>query len=117
MRGPNVMIYRWIFSLLILATMTIAMSAAAVERKPMPAFHVIAASGTEVASDRLSTSERWLLIYVTPGSVACERLLRALDGWSPLRLSARAVVVVGGSRASIEANVRPLLGASATTPI
>jgi hypothetical protein len=76
--------------------------------KPLPAFATVSASGAVVTSDRLNAAERWVLVYVVPGTVACDRLLRALDEWTAGDGS-RIVVVAAGPATVIEASVRPLV--------
>jgi len=86
-------------------------SISAIDGRLLPRVTVISTGGAPVASDRLSSSDRWLLIYVAPACVSCQRLLRALDGWHLPQVSERVVVVVRGSREAIDTEVSPMLSA------
>lgn len=90
----------------------VAVSAAA-DRRPLPAFSVVTPAGVPTVSTQLGGSGRWLLIYVKPHCVSCDRLLTALDTWGVLQQgAARVVVVVADSPESLEARVRPLMATS-----
>jgi len=110
-----------IAAVLVLASAMTTGFAAAADRKPLPAFTVVAANGARVAGDRLIASDRWLVIYVTPACVPCDRILRALDGWALSQLAQRTVVIVGsagGADIGDASAVRSSLGpALATMPI
>ncbi len=96
----------------------IALGSASVsaERHPLPAFTVVAADGVPAASSQLGGPGRWLLLYITPGCVPCDRLLTSLDAWGVLQQGAgRDVVVVDGSGESVEARVRTLMPTSGST--
>jgi hypothetical protein len=85
--------------------------AADAQQRPLPAFTVTTAPGVAASSGQLNDAARWLLVYVTPESVASERLLRSLDDWAALD-GARVVIVAAGE-ASISPQVRSLLPTSA----
>jgi hypothetical protein len=73
-----------------------AASAAAQQGRPLPAFAVASATGTAVSSAQLNSTDRWLLVYVEPGSVAGERLVRSLDEWAAAADGVRVVVISAG---------------------
>jgi hypothetical protein len=69
--------------------------AAAEKGKPLPAFDLVAADGRTVSSSALSQEQQWLLVYVTPGCLPCDRLVKALGEWRSPLADARTVLVVG----------------------
>lgn len=99
---------------LLLMAMAFGSASAAADRRPLPAFSVVTPAGAPVASSQVSGTGRWLLIYVKPHCVPCDRLLTALDTWGVLQQAgaARVVVVVADSPESLEARVRPLMPTS-----
>ena len=104
----------------IVLTLVIAIAfgsaSAGAERRQLPAFSVVAADGVPAASSQLGVPGRWLLVYITPGCVPCDRLLTSLDGWGVLQQGAgRAVVVVDGSGESLAARVRTLMPTAGNT--
>ena len=52
--------------------------AVAAEQRVLPAFEVEAAEGQTVSSELLSIDAQWLMVYVSPGCAACDRLLELL---------------------------------------
>lgn len=88
--------------------------AVAQDNRPLPPFEVASSAGALVQSDRLTASARALLVYVTPETVASDRLLRAIDAWTGVD-AARIVVIANGPAASIDARIKPQLGASSTS--
>src|SRR5262249_38969626 len=94
-------------------TMTASVAAAA-DRKPLPAFTVSGTDGTRIDSAALFATGRRLVIYVTPACVACDRLLRSLDGWGGSQLAEHAALIVGAAPESVE-TIRPLLGPTAAS--
>jgi hypothetical protein len=84
--------------------------------KRLPTFTTVSSSGATVTSDRLSAAERWLLIYVMPGTVVSDRLLRALEGWS-VADGSRVVVIAAGAASVIDATVRPVLANASSAAI
>lgn len=99
--------------LLLFIAIAFGSASAAADRHPLPAFSVVTSAGVPTASSQLGGSGRWLLVYVTPLCVPCDRLLTSLDAWGVLQQSAdRAVIVVAGSRESLEARLRPLMPTS-----
>jgi hypothetical protein len=67
------------------------------ERRPLPAFSVVAPTGVSVASAQLSTESHPLLVYVVPDCRACDRLIAALIDWQPTLPANRLVVIIGAS--------------------
>jgi hypothetical protein len=65
--------------------------------KPLPSFTVVATDGRSVQSAALSEERQWLLIYLTPASPRCDRLLKALAEWRSPQLDARTIVIVHGT--------------------
>jgi hypothetical protein len=86
---------------------------AAQQHPPLPAFTAVAASGVAVTSDRLNAADRWVLVYVVPGTVVCDRLLRAVDEWT-VSDGSRVVVVAAGPAAVLTESIRPLLTGSSS---
>ena len=85
--------------LIVLCAGTDVMHAA--QRKPLPAFQLLAADGRATTSQALSDDEQWLIVYVTSACPACDRLLDAIaERQSPLAIP-RAVVIVGGDPATL----------------
>ena len=78
--------------IVLLATAVAPMHAG--EQRPLPAFTVVAPGGAAAPSQQLSTEQRWLLLYVTPGCRSCDQLLASLKEWHTPQLAARTVVVV-----------------------
>src|SRR2546426_7390341 len=74
-----------------------ASALAAGEQQALPAFDLVSADGAAVASSRLSTAPRWLLVYVTPDCRSCDRLVAAVIDWQRTLPPNRIVFVVGGS--------------------
>jgi hypothetical protein len=68
----------------------------AIERKPLPGFQVLASNGGAVTSQQLSQQPKWLIVYVTTGCPACDRLLDAIKAWQSPQLQVRTVLLVGG---------------------
>ena len=64
----------------------------------LPAFDLVSPAGAIVASAKLSTEARWLLIYVSTTCGSCDRLLSALEQWRPTLPNGRIVIVVRGAR-------------------
>lgn len=93
------------------ASLLSATAAGAQQSRPLPAFTVASSAGAAVPSDRLNAAERWLLVYVAPDAVACDRLLRSLDAWVGAD-AARIVVIVAGRSGAIDTSIRPLLPVS-----
>jgi hypothetical protein len=85
-------------------------AAVAQQHRPMPAFGVVSSGGALVRSEALSSSRRWLLVYVAADTVPGDRLLRAIDTWGVD--TARVVVLTSGDVASIAGRIRPLMPAS-----
>src|SRR5687768_534340 len=78
---------------------------AAIERKPLPAFPVVALDGNEIASDTLTSEGKWLLVYVQPRCAPCDTLLRAIDAGHEPGVAGRMIVVVGGADAAATAGM------------
>jgi hypothetical protein len=74
---------------------------AAIERKPLPTFPLVALDGTDVASDRIVRDGKWLLVYVRPACIPCDTLLRTIDPGTDPGLADRLIIVVGGDNAGI----------------
>ena len=83
--------------LLTLAFTCAATVASAAERRPVPPMTLVDATGASVTSASLSPESQWLLVYVTPGSPAADRLISAMKGWE-LGTSLRKVVFVVDAR-------------------
>jgi hypothetical protein len=66
--------------------------------RALPAFKVTSSAGAEVSSSDLSARDRWLLVYVAPGSRTCDALLNALRDWKTPALIDRTVILVGAER-------------------
>ena len=90
--------------------------AAAQGSGPLPAFTVVTPAGQAVDSGHLTTSERWLLVYVSPASVASDRLLPALEEWASAD-GARVVIVTAGPAVSIDTHVRARLSTQSLTAV
>ena len=71
-------------------------AARAIERKPLPAFTLSDASGAAVESAALVHQGTWLLIYVRPGCLPCQSLLKSVKLDRAPLLPSRIVVIVGG---------------------
>lgn len=69
--------------------------AAAIERKPLPAFSITALDGTEATSDSLVADGQWLLVYLQTGCSACDTLMRAVVQ-ERTELASHMVIVIGG---------------------
>jgi hypothetical protein len=76
--------------------------ARASEKRPLPAFEVVAPDGAVVASAQLAPPGKWLLIYVTPTSLASARLLTSMKQWETPAMAARTVVVIGAPLATAQ---------------
>jgi len=102
-------------SLAAVAALTLGFQAAlhsAQDRKPLPSFQVVAGSGTIVDSRSFSSADRLLFIYVTVDCPSCDRLIKALEGWSSPQLIARTVILVGAGRESAQSYIERTLPAS-----
>jgi len=86
-----------------------ARHAAAADPPAMPAFKVTSPAGATIASADLSAFDRWLLVYVTPGSRASESLVESLREWKTDDLIERTVILVGGEREQAVAMMKTLL--------
>jgi hypothetical protein len=73
-------------------------AARAIERKPLPSFTLSDASGTTTASAALVRQGTWLLIYVQPGCVPCQTVLKSVKLERAPLLPSHIVVIVGGIR-------------------
>lgn len=69
----------------------------AIEQRPLPAFVLSAADGTEAPSAAMVREGKWLLVYVTPSCRTCEGLLRDMARWESAALPGATVIVVGGA--------------------
>jgi len=92
--------------LALLASAVAVAAAGGQEKRPLPAFHVVALDGAAVASSQMGPSGQWLLIYVTPTSAASARLLGGMKAWETPDLDLRTVVVVGAPVADAAAFAR-----------
>jgi hypothetical protein len=84
-------------ALFVVCVMSVGARSGADERKPLPAFTVVAGTGVSVASSQLSTEPRPLLVYVAPDCRACDRLIAALIDWQPTLPANRLVIIIGAS--------------------
>jgi hypothetical protein len=66
------------------------------QTRTLPEFVVVSERGERVTGGTLSMEDRWLLLYVSPDCVSCDRLLSGLAEWQIPQLGARTVVVIGG---------------------
>ena len=92
-----------------LAALLGATSAKAIERRPLPAFRVVAPDGTVVSSSKIPVPDKWLLLYVAPGCQSCDRLLAAFKSWQSPQLVQRTVIIVGGQVASAQTYLQQAL--------
>jgi hypothetical protein len=74
-------------------------AASAIERKPLPPFTLSDASGAAVESAALVRPGTWLLIYVRPGCLPCQSVLKSVKLDRAPSLPSHIVVIVGGIRA------------------
>jgi hypothetical protein len=84
------------------------------EQTALPAFDVASPQGAIVHSTGLSGEPRWLMIYVSPGCLPCDRLLAALAKWQSTMVTERLIVVVAADAAAAE---RYAAAQMAATPI
>lgn len=91
-----------VWTLIILLAMAIA-PLEAQQQRPLPAFTVVAPGGAAAPSQQLSTEQRWLLLYVTPGCPSCDQLVASLKEWHTPQLAARTVIVVRANAADAAA--------------
>ena len=84
-------------ALFVACVMSVGARLVADERRPLPAFTVVAPTGVSVASAQLSTEPHPLLVYVVPDCRACDRLIAALIDWQPTLPANRLVVIIGAS--------------------
>lgn len=70
---------------------------AAAEKRPLPALTLVGANGATLTTAALSPESQWLLIYVTPGAPATDRLIEAMKTWE-LGTGLRKVVFVIDAR-------------------
>lgn len=82
---------------------------ASAQQGGLPAFSVHTPDGREVPSSALTTEQKWLLVYVSPGCRACETFMRALPGWQSPALLSRLVLVVGGKTPQAQAWIQKTL--------
>lgn len=69
------------FVLLALACVLTATQAEAAEKRFLPPLTLVRATGETVTTAALSSEPQWLLIYVTPGAPAADRLIEAMKAW------------------------------------
>jgi hypothetical protein len=69
------------------------------EQPSLPSFRVVGPDGAATDSQTLGVAERWLLIYLVPGSEDGGRYLRSLKRANNPALSARSLLLVGGDAA------------------
>ena len=79
----------------ILAMAGLVAGLAATERRPVPAFPLTLLDGTQTSSSAEVGGGTQVLVYVSPGSPASDRLLRGLKQWDSAALRARTLVVLG----------------------
>jgi len=91
-----------VWSLIVLMAMAVV-PLEAQQQRPLPAFTVTAPGGAAAPSQQLSTEQRWLLLYVTPGCRSCDQLLASLKEWHTPQLAARTVIVVRANAADAAA--------------
>ena len=60
------------------ALVVLAAGTGAAADRPLPAFHIVSATGQPVASADLGDAGRWLLVYTRPQCAACDQVLRLL---------------------------------------
>jgi len=88
--------YSWITAFLS-AFIVLLPRAGAMATMPLPDFEVTALDGRVVGSKHLSSSPKWLLIYVQPNCSPCKEVFRALErNESQPDLSGKIIVLVGG---------------------
>jgi hypothetical protein len=104
-----------VWSLLVLLAMAVApVEAREQQQRPLPAFTVMTPGGAPAPSRQLSTEQRWLLLYVSPGCRSCDQLLAALKEWHTPQLAARTVIVVRANPADAAEFVASRLPAEAS---
>ena len=85
----------WIAAAISLALLC-GVAVSAIEKRPLPAFDLIAMDGNSVVSTSLVKQGKWLLVYGQIGCVSCDALFRAIDAKDQPLLPERMVIVVGG---------------------
>ena len=86
-----------------LVASTLAVSA--IERKPLPAFKLMAIDGREIVSTALVRDGKWLIVYVQSGCDPCNALLSTIAATEQPMVAQRTVVVVGGANAAAVAKM------------
>jgi hypothetical protein len=86
----------WAVALLVFALSAGAVRA--IERRPLPPFTLSDASGAAVESATLVRQGTWLLIYVRPGCLPCQSVLKSVKLDRAPSLPSHIVVIVGGIR-------------------
>jgi hypothetical protein len=85
------------------ALVAAAVTVAAIEQRPMPAFEVVNAAGAVTPSAGMAQAGKWILVYVTPECRSCQRLFTAMEEWNSGPLNAATVVLVQGDHAAVRA--------------
>lgn len=71
-----------------------AAAAAAIERTTVPAFVLTDMAGQTIASDQLTRTENWLLVYVGSDCAACDAVLSTVDQDDAGSLPAKMTIVM-----------------------
>ena len=69
-------------------------TALAIEEKSVPAFSVVRGDGAAIASTALTDVNQYVLLYLVPGSKACDSLLAMLSDPESPELAKRVVIIV-----------------------
>ena len=97
----NITVDRKARALLLIAFMWCALTPSRIvasEVKPLPAFNVTALDGSTVASDKLATDSKWLLVYAEASCRTCEQLYDAFrQEESNTNQNVKVIVIVGGA--------------------
>jgi hypothetical protein len=78
-------------------------------RRALPDFTVVSPTGAPVGSASLSSEDHWLLVYVGPNCIGCDRLLATFPEWQIRDLAARVVIVVDGDLKAARSYMEPRL--------
>jgi hypothetical protein len=77
--------------------------------RALPAFSVRSSTGTVVQSSQLSTEHQWLVVFVSPGCVPCNRFLARLGDPQIPTLADRVIVLVETEPVAAGRYITPLM--------
>ena len=81
------------------ALVVLGTAASAIGPAPLPAVNLADVKGQTVSLPALARTGNWLLVYVRPGCVPCDSVLRALDAGEDQDAIKRLIVVTAGVNA------------------